>query len=217
MKNSWKKLTLLAAGGMIFSALSTGIMYRFFPQYLCYAVYAVGRGNLYQPETREMTPGTSLTECFSPQFGFLTGISIGVKREENDNTLIGRLLDDEGKVLAESYFTLKDTDYSFLFYKWVDPECQYKLQILFPESNQSAVMVTLGPGDSGTDGQMGLSIDGSPSGKELYAEFIYGTYSRKLLAFWFIVLFTGGFMIGETILYKLTLRRDRRVQSGENS
>lgn len=64
---------------------------------------------------------------------------------------------------------------------------------------------------------MGLSIDGSPSGKELYAEFIYGTYSRKLLAFWFIVLFTGGFMIGETILYKLTLRRDRRVQSGENS
>lgn len=62
-----------------------------------------------------MTPGTSLTECFSPQFGFLTGISIGVKREENDNTLIGRLLDDEGKVLAESYFTLKDTDYSFCF------------------------------------------------------------------------------------------------------
>ncbi len=214
MKSSWKKLALLAAGGMIFSALSTGIMYHFFPQYLCYAVYAVGKGNFYQLGTKEMAPGTSLTECFSPQFGFLTGINIGVKREENENTLIGRLLNEEGRVMAESQFTLKDADYSFLFYKWVDPERQYQLEILFPESNQGAVTVTLGTGDSGADEQTGLYVDGNPSNKELYAEFIYGTYSRKLLAFWFIVLFTGGFMIGETILYKLTLRRDSGVQSG---
>jgi len=205
MENKWRKLALLAAGGIVFSVVSTGIMYRFFPQYLCYAVYGVSDGELYQAEEKGMAPGTLLTECFVPQNGYLTGVSVGVRREENDNMVIGRLLDGQGKVMDECYFTLKAIDYSFLFNEWVEPGQQYKLEILFPESNQSAVMVIFGPEGSGADEHIISYVEGNPSDKELYAGYIYGTYSRKLLAFWFIVLFVGGFMIGETILYKLTM------------
>lgn len=215
MKSNWKKLFLLVLCGIVFSALSTGIIYRFFPQYLCYAIYAVSKGNAYQSEEKEMVPGTSLTEYFSPQNRYLAGVSIGVKREENDNAVTGRLLDEQGKVMAESQFTLQDVDYTFEFHEWVKPGQHYILEILFPESNQSTIMMVFSSEDSGTDEHIGSYIDGNPSGEEPYVEFIYGTYSRKLLAFWFIVLFVGGFMIGETVLYKLTIRGSSETQKRE--
>lgn len=211
MENKWRKLVLLVLGGLIFSTVSTGIMYWFFPQYLCYAVYDVSEGNVYRLEEEEMVPGTLLTEYFVPGNQYLTGVGMEAQREDNDNVVIGRLLDGQGKVVAESQFALRDADYRFLFHKWVEPEQQYQLEIQFSENNQSAVTMTFGPEDSGAGEHVKSCIGGNPWDKVPYIYYIYGTYSRKLLAFWFIVLFLGGFMIGETILYKRTMHGSRRA------
>lgn len=206
MVNKWRNLVLLIAGGIAFSVLATGIMYRFFPQYLCYAVYGVSESSLDQAEEAGMASGTRLTERFVPRYRYLTGVNIGVRREETDDVIIGRLLDGQGKVMAESRFALSDTEYIFPFHKWVEPGQQYQLEILFPEDNQNEVMVTFGSEVSGAEEHVMSYMEGEPLDRVLYICYIYGTYSRKLLAFWFIVLFTGGFMIGETILSRLASR-----------
>lgn len=212
MDNKWKKLILLMVGGFLFSVIFTGIVYYFFPQYLCYAVYDASEGNLYQAEEEGMASGRRLTEYFTPRHPYFTGVSIGVKREKNDNMVVGRLLDAQGKVVAESRFSLRDADYTLYFHRWVEPGQQYQLEILFPKENQSEVMVTFGPEDSGAGEQEASYVDGEPSDRVPYVCYIYGTYSRKLLAFWFMVFFLGGFMIGETVLYKFTLHGGRPAQ-----
>ncbi|MCM1065038.1 MAG: hypothetical protein NC420_11330 [Eubacterium sp.] len=212
MKNKWGKLALLMMGGLVFGILCTGIVYWCFPQYLCYAVYDVGEGDFYQPEEEKIAPGTLLTEYFVPCNRYLTGVGIGTRREDKDNAVVGRLLDGQGKVLAEDQFTLRDVNYSFTFDKWVKPGQQYQLEILFPESNQDVVTVTFGPEGSGAGEHIGSYAGKNLMDKVPYIYYIYGTYSRKLLAFWFIVLFLGGFMIGETILYRLTAHNGSKGQ-----
>ena len=202
MKNKMRKLTLLLIGGIVFSLLFTGIIYLFFPQYLCFAVYDVSEGDLYQKEELEMHSGSRLMEHFVPWNDYLIGVNIGVKREENDNEIIGRLWDNQGKMIAESGFSVRDVAYEFMFYKWVKPGQEYQLEILLPEENQSAVIITFGPNDSGAVEHNITYIDGISSDKVLYVRYIYGTYSKKLLAFWLIVFFLCGFMIGETVLVK---------------
>lgn len=206
MDNRWRNLVLLIAGGMVFGVLATGIMYRFFPQFLCYAVYAASEGSLDQAEAAGMSPGTRLVEQFVPRFQYLTGVNIGVRREETDDVVVGRLLDGQGKVMAESRFALWEADYVLAFNEWVEPGRQYQLEIIFPESNRSEIMVTLESEDSGAEEHVMSYMEENPLDKALYVCYIYGTYSRKLLAFWFIVLFTGGCMIMETILSRLASR-----------
>ena len=211
MNNKMRKLSLLLIGGIVFSVLSTGIVYRFFPQYLCYTVYDVSEGNLYQKEELEMSSGSLLTERFVPTNDYMIGIDIGVKREENanefnENELIGRLSDDHGRTIAESSFTVRDVEYRFTFHKWVEPGKEYQLDILLPEENQSAVVITFGPGDTVASEHTATYIDGASSDLSPYISYIYGTYSKKLLAFWLLVFFLCGFMIGETVLCKIENR-----------
>lgn len=213
MTNKWRKLVLTVMGGIVFSIALTSIMYRFFPQYLCYYVYDVSENNLYRTAEKEMFPGMFLTESFIPQYHYLTGIKIELGREDNDNMIIGRLLDGQGKIMAENRFTLRDMEYKFSFNKWVDPGQEYQLEIIFPEQNQGSVTVTFGSGDSGSEEHENSYINGTLSEDALYIRYIYGTYSRKLLAFWLIVLFLGGFMIGDTILYKLTEKHGKSNSS----
>ncbi len=205
MRDKVIKGMLLSLTAFLFGILLTGIVYRFFPQYLCYTVYAVSGGSLYQTKEVEIQPGMSLTEYFIPQNKYLTGISVGVVREDNGNVVTGRLLDDQGKLLKEYRFSLSDPFYEFPFQKWVEPGRQYRLEILFPEENQSAVKIVFGPSDVGAAEHVVSYIDGISMDQTPAIGYIYGAYSRKLLAFWFIVFFVGGFMIGETVLYKLKL------------
>lgn len=206
MKNKMGKLSLLLIGGIVFSVISTGIVYRFFPQYLCYDVYDVSAGDLYQKEELEMYSGSQLKEYFVPSYDYLIGVSIGVKRENNDSEIIGRLLDNKGKTIAESSFLVRDVAYDFMFQKWVEPGQKYQLEILFPEENQRAVVITFESDESASTEHNVTYIDGNLSDKVPYICYIYGTYKKKLLAFWMIVLFLCGFMIGETILYKCEKR-----------
>ncbi|MCM1551682.1 MAG: hypothetical protein NC092_03210, partial [Butyrivibrio sp.] len=177
------------------------------PQYLYYYVYDVSENDLYRTETQELLPGMQLTEQFIPRYRYLTGVTIGAKRENSDNRLVGRLRNEQGRVIAESQFDLRDTDYTFTFDEWVKPEQQYQLEVLFPDDNPSPVTITFGPGDSAPNEHQMSYIGDTPSDDALYIRYIYGTYSRKLLAFWLIILFVGGFMIGETIL-SVVVRRN---------
>lgn len=205
MRDKVKKGLLLSVTGFLFGVIFTGIVYRFFPQYLCYAVYGVSESDLYQKEELEMRPGMRLTECFVPQNRYLMKISVGAVRGDSDGVLIGRLSDGQGKVLEECQFALPDLVYEFPFQTWVEPGQQYQLDILASEKNQSAVRIVLGPEDSGAAEHVSSYADGRAVDRVPAIGYIYGTYSRKLLAFWFIVFFLGGFMIGETVLYKLKM------------
>lgn len=211
MNNKMRKLFLLIAGGFVFSLLSTGIVYRFFPQYLCYTVYDVSEGDLYQMEELEIYSGRQLTECFIPTNDYLMGADIAVEREENNsepnyNELIGRLLDDQGRKMAESSFSVRDINYRFTFQEWVKLGQEYRLEITLPEENQSAVVVIFGPNDTAATEHTASYIDGELSDISPYISYIYGAYSRKLLVFWLLVFFLCGLMIGETILYKYERR-----------
>lgn len=206
MKNKMRKLTLLLIGGIVFSLLSTGIIYFFFSQYLCFIVYDVGESDLYKKEELEMYAGSQLMEHFVPWNDYLIGVNIGVRREENDNEIIGRLWDNQGKMIAESSFSVRDVAYEFTFQKWVKPGQEYQLEILLSDENQSAVIITFGPNDSGAAEHGITYINGTPLDKALYVRYIYGTYSKKLLAFWLLVFFLCGFMIGETALSKYEKR-----------
>ena len=203
MKNKMiKRFLLLIGGSIVFSVLLTGIVYRFFPQYLCYSVYDASEGDVYQKEEAEMNAGSRLTEHFVPQNDYLMGVNIEVRREENDNKIIGRLLDSQGKLIVESSFSVNDAFYEFSFGKWVKSGQEYQLEIVLPEENRSAVMITLGPNDTSASEHRVTYIDGAVSGEALYVRYIYGTYSKKLLVYWLLVLFLCGFMIGEALLYK---------------
>lgn len=213
MRDKVIKGMLLSVSALLFGILLTGIVYRFFPQYLCYTVYDVSEGSLYQTKEMEIQPGMSLTEYFVPRNKYLMGISVGVVREDNGNVVAERLLDDQGKLLKEYRFALSDPSYEFPFQKWVEPGRQYRLEILFPEENQSAVTIVSGPGDAGAAEHVASYMDGVSMDQTLVTGYIYGAYSRKLLAFWFIVFFLGGFMIGETVLYKLKLKRKYEAEA----
>ena len=205
MRDKFIGLAKILIFGIAIGVLCTGLVYRCLPQYLCYVVYDVCESDLYQKENREMEPGAVLVEHFVPRYRYLTGICIHVDRKSsrgNGNIVIGRLLDSKQRVLAESSFAPEEPFFEFEFNRWVSTEEEYQLEIIFPEENGSAVMTTFGPEGIGPDEHRTLYVNGERTGEAVYAEYIYGTYSRKLLAFWFLIFFLGGMMIGDTVLHR---------------
>ena len=200
MKEKMFDLGKMFAFGLISAILCTCVIYFFFPQYLCYAVFAVNTSDLYQKEDRDIYPGAKFVEYFSPQSNYLTGIGINVLRENREDVVVGRLLDDRQRVLAESQFTLQDVSYEFEFNKWVKPGERYLLEIVFPEENENAITTTFGPVDIGPNEHVALYVGDNQMEEALYTRYIYGTYSKKLLAFWFLVFFLCGMVVGETII-----------------
>lgn len=205
MRDKSLGLAKLVIFGIIFGMLCTGLVYWRFPRFLCYAVYDVSESDLYQKENREMAPGTCLVEYFVPRYRYLTGVHIHVnqkRKEDSGNIVTGRLLDSKQRVLAQSGFAPEDEFFEFKFNRWVSTDEEYQMEIIFPEENGSPVITTFGPEDIGPDEHRALYMNGERSGEAIYAEYVYGTYSRKLLAFWFLVFFLGGMMIGDTVLYR---------------
>ena len=205
MKDKLMGLTQMLIFGIVIGVLGTFLVYRQFPQFLCYTVYDVTQSDLNEKANHNMEPGTNLVEHFVPRNNYLMGVRIHVERdgiEEEENIVIGRLLNSDGKVLVESSFKPQDEFFEFEFDKWVDTEEQYQFEIFFPEENATAIATTFGPPDIGPDEHRALYIEGVCAEEAIYAEYVYGTYSRKLLAFWFLVFFLGGMMIGDSIFYK---------------
>lgn len=184
--------------GMIIGVACTCVLYRFFPQYLCYAVYDVGGDRLSDIENREVNPGTGLTEYFTPNHVFLTGIIVNAQRQDSEDVIECRLFNSRRKLLAEDMFTLRDPSYEFRFNKWVTPGETYQLEITLPESNTGAIITTFGTAEIGTSEHISSYMDDVQTQDTLYIQYVYGTYSRKLLAFWFLMFFLGGIMIWDT-------------------
>lgn len=209
MRDKIKGLIPLLIFGIVISVVGTCIIYRQFPQFLCYAIYDVKASDLYESGNRQMVPGDSLEESFVPGFDYLTAVRIHVERdgiEEADNIVIGRLINAKQKVLAEASFMPKDEFFEFEFDRWVDTGEEYKLQIVFPEDNATAITTTFGPADIGPDEHRALYVNGVQDDGAIYTEYVYGTYSKKLLAFWLLIFFLGGMMIGDAVFYKKNIK-----------
>lgn len=215
MKNSLKILTGLMVFSLITALLGTFVVYRFFPQYLCYAVYDVHESNLYQKQDKAVEPGSLFSEYFTPQNSYLKSMVLNVSRtssqeeKEADDArgnlgdfVDGQLLDSSGKILAESKIMLTDiqenTFCTFSFETWVDTGQQYQLSVSFPESPD--LMITFGAEDSGPSEHNALMINGTESKDNLYLQYVYGSYSKKLLLFWFLILFLSAYLAGENFI-----------------
>lgn len=207
MRSRLTELIKLFIFGVIIGGVCTCILYFIFPQFLCYTVYVVTGSNLSGIENREVNPGTCLVEEFTPQYNFLTGIIISVRREDSNDIIVGKLYNDRQRLLAKDQFTLRDTSYEFGFYQWVTPGEKYRLEITFPEKNNNAVVTTFGSEDIGTLEHISFYIDGIQRQDAFYIQYVYGAYSRKLLAFWFLVFFLGGLSIWDTARFLLGRRR----------
>lgn len=205
MKEKMIGLTRIMIMGIALGVLGTFLVYWQFPQFLCYTVHDTSQSDLYQKISHEMEPGTNLVEHFVPRNKYLTAVRIHVKREENEgeeDIIIGRLLNAEKQVLAESSFRPQDEFFEFKFHKWVNTTKEYQMEIIFPKENSHAITTTFGPSDIGPSEHRALYIGDVCSEETIYAEYIYGSYSRKLLAFWFLIFFLGGIMIGDALFCK---------------
>lgn len=221
MKNSLKILTVLLAFSLITASVGTFAVYQFFPQYLCYAVYDVHESNLDQRQDKAVEPGSRFSEYFTPQNSYLksmvfnAGRIVSQEEQEADDAngnlgdfVDGKLLDSSGKILAESKIMLTDirenTFCTFNFETWVDTGQQYELSIVFPDSQD--LMITFGSEDSGPSEHNVLMINGAESKDNLYLQYVYGSYSKKLLLFWFLIFFLSAYLAGEKFINDTKLK-----------
>ncbi len=204
MKNKIKNAILLCSGAAVFAILATIVLYQCFPQLLYTVVYDVRQSDLYEKDVIEVAPGTTYTEIFSPEQPFVQAIGIHVSRKATEDKVIGRLYDEGGRLLGEDSFLLSDVDYQFAFKKKLDTAKTYRLEIIFAEDNENSLMVTFGPEGIGPSEHISFQNDDQSSDRSaeeiLYMEYVYGTYSKKLLALWALVFFISGLVVGETVM-----------------
>lgn len=213
-KIGWKNMAALLLFAAVFAAAATGILYLCFPQFLYQLTYDVHESDLYEREVREVLPGTAFSEVFSPAQPFVKAIGLHVERESTDDEIVGRLYDESGKLIAEDSFRLRNVEYAFDFRKRLDTDKIYQLDIIVPEYNENPVRFTFGPEDIGPGEHISFQNGGADAGTEnadiqdrstqhteiLYMQYIYGTYSRKLLGLWVLVFALTGLMLGESLL-----------------
>lgn len=209
------KVLLIATLFMIFATL---VLVWAYPKALYRLTYDVHTSDLYEKQEREIAPGSVLRETFRPQSSFIKTIGIHAARSTSSDSLQCILYDESGKSIARSSFCLQDETYAFTIDKRLDTSKQYVLEITAPTSNQEAITLTFGPADIGPSEHISFeasfedsfessyesSYEVSPEDGEnqplLYMEYIYGTYSKKLLAVWMLCFFTIGLFLGEQLL-----------------
>jgi hypothetical protein len=199
VKDKIKKTVGIYFFSIVFAVTATIILYEFFPQFLYKMTYDVHESNLYAKEVREVAPGEAFTETFSPQLSFLTAVGIHIVRERSDDKVVGRLYDEAGKLIAEESFMLKDVDYRFSFMRRLDTDKTYSFEIFFPENNENSMEVTFGPEGIGPSEHISFSENGEASENIIYMQYVYGTYSKKLLALWGLMFWVAGLIIAESM------------------
>lgn len=211
MKSKLKTMLILSVFAIVVAGFGTALVYKVFSQYLFYEIYNVSESIMTTPQDREITAGTQYDEYFIPQSDYIKTIGININQvatlELNDNPesyrIIGILKDETGATIKETCYTIKAEDVReriycrFNFETWVKTGRQYRLSIVFPQ-NQN-VSVTFG-GDTGHPAEhVALRADGSEIAEAMYLQFIYGTYSKKILLLWFMVFFLTAYWIGQII------------------
>lgn len=188
------------------------VVYTLFPQLLCRVVQDVHASNLYQKQQMSVDENISYTECFVPQqYSYIKNIILHVVNaeqgkengdmEDDDQFNLHanmELTDDLGRVLIKKKYTFLGMNEAFIEFpieKWVIPGKSYKFKVTF--TSNVKVYLTCGPADIGPDEHQVLEIDGEKSEKALYMEYVYGTYSKKLLLFWFCAFFSSFSLVVE--------------------
>lgn len=211
-KISWKNMAVILLSAAVFTAAAMLILYLCFPQFLYQLTYDVHESDLYEREVREVLPGSVFTEVFTPAQPFVRAIGLHVERESTDDELVGRLYDESGKLIAEDSFRLRNVEYAFDFKKRLDTDKTYRLEILVSEHNANPVRLTFGSEDIGPEEHVSFQSSESsaeerntddmagsaPRTEILYMQYIYGTYSRKLLGLWVLVFAVAGLMTAES-------------------
>ena len=200
MKGKWIRAAVILLFTAVFTLLATAILYICFPHLLYRLTYDVYESDLYESRSREVYAGESFTETFSPELPFVMAIGLNVERRNRTDEIIGRLYDDSGKLIAEDSFNLIDVDYNFSFMKRLDTDKTYKLEILISENNKNPINLTFGPEDIGPSEHISFEDSGEMSEEILYTQYIYGTYSKKLVALWMLVFAVTGLILAESVV-----------------
>ena len=208
MKSGWKGFFVLLGVSGVLAFLGAYVVYKFFPQYLCYVVYDVSEADLYEKEEKAVASGAQYTEYFVPQNAYLKSIivSMGVKTAKSDmddgQYVAASLVDEENNVLAESKLWVEASDKlsfcEFEIERWVDSEGVYGLVLEFSDSG--GVFVTFVPSDAGPQEHQRLIYENEVLGENIYLQYVYGSFSKKLLAMWFLVFFVSVGLLGECFL-----------------
>lgn len=209
MENNRK--SLVETGIFLFCALLVGVLgtfviYRLFPQYLCYTVQDVHASELYERQELELSEDICYTEYFAPTRDYIKSIFINLRgNTKGDETLVSAiLLREDGDVIARSSFQIEDVHDSafreFSIEKWVNVGQVYQLVVDFPVD--AGVSVAFGPEDIGPEEHVSGELDGGKDVGVMYMQYSYGSYSRKLLVFWFLAFTVSACLIGDCFLNK---------------
>lgn len=211
MKNALKRILILSAFSVLTAILGTLLIYKVFPQYLCYEVYDVSEGNVTSYEDRKVLAGEQYEVIFVPQKEYIKNIAININQSltagEMEHSqpyeIAATLTDGQGKVLTEDTYVIKKSDVrtriycDFVVEKWIKPEEQYLLTIRFP--NENSVYATFIGQDACSAEHISLQKNGELCNDILYMRYVYGTYSKKILVLWFAVFFVIFYWIGEAV------------------
>lgn len=213
MKNKSRLLVGLLILSLASALAGTVVIYKFLPKYLFQSVYIVHESGIGgESELTKIEENTQYTEYFYPTEPYLKSIVLhmGSTGEEPRNldrnmTVNMKLLRDDGKVLAQSNLPLEAVGglayQEFSLESWVGVGKEYRALITFPE--RSDLHITASKEEIGPEEHSALLINGEKSEETLYMQYLYGTYSKKLLMLWFLVFFVGIFMIGEYGIYRI--------------
>ncbi len=211
MKNTLKRILILSAISLLIALVGTLLIYKVFPQYLCYEVYDVHEGNVTSYEDRKVLPGEQYEVAFIPQMEYIKSIAINVNQSltagEISHTqpyeITATLTDGQGKVLTEDTYVIEKNDVrtriycDFVVEKWMKPEEQYLLTIRFP--NENSVYATFIGQDACSEEHISLQKNGELCNDALYMRYVYGTYSKKILVLWFAVFFLISYWLGNAV------------------
>ncbi len=214
-----KRKAMVKTGSFLLCALLAGllgtfVLYRWFPQYLCYTVQDVHAGELYERREATLSQGLDYTEYFVPAEGYLKSILVNLTGETSaDRTLVrGTLSAEDGSVIARSSFRIGDVAGSaygeFPIEKWVPVGQTCRFTVSFPENTK--VSVTFGPEGIGPEEHVSCEWAGKDDGSVMYMRYSYGSYSRKLLAFWFLVFAVSAGLLADGFWRGRKLRREKQ-------
>ncbi len=192
--NKRRQLFLFLIVALLISLLCTGVLYFLFPRFLCCPVYSTSESNLYQGEEMEVEGAAELKEFFVPLNNYIKEIAIHIRKDSEEQmsriagTASAVLTDSKDHIAARDRVRLEEGGFIlFDIESWVKPGQKYQLQLTL--ENCENVYLAAGSKDIGPEEHDFLLKNGQETEKCIYIRYIYGCYTKKLLALWFLTFF----------------------------
>lgn len=197
-----KHIIAICISGVFITVLEMAICFFFFPKYICQTINIVNTSEIVEESWFKVSEKMSLSEEFNPNYQYLECINIHVGENEEGNLLLGRLTDEKGKVLEEHIMKAKKGFVSFQIQRWVSKEKKYVFLVEGCEGNKGEIPITFGETVVGSVEHISSWVGDDISKGVLWTQYVYHTYSKKLLLAWFFVFMTISFMILDTFWKK---------------